>query len=610
MSKLGGLLIEKAKLLSSVKKQVQSLQRELAWMKSFLTDLESVQEEGNERLRTRITEIRRIAYDTEDVIDSFILEASAEKTERFLKSYACFFNSLAHTHETASQIEAIRTRIQESTEMLHKYQVGVKTEDVQRRRLGRSYPYGNDDCVIGLEEDIKSLVEHLTNITNEENIVCVAWVSLSQEWNAPYFLFEILRQVRDEKRKSDEIWSMEELVEKLQDHLQQNLYLIVLDDVWGKEALEEMLPAVPNGEGRKIIVTTHNHEISWYPDLRCLVHEPRRLTEVEAWELFSTIALNHRHNIDHHQHFVNFEKLGTRRAKEEDFLEVISSGSSFPVNKSAHDDEGSTTQARRTIIHSYSGTTIKGLQLHFLRNLQTLWGVRGGSWMLKDMLTLSTVERMAIGYILSKDQLEAVFQSACLNSDNLHSLYLGWNFGEAAERQNLEMISHSKRMHKLGLTGRIADKFAPFLFPSNIMKLRLLHSELGSQETMAALWKLHNLKCLNLQEYLYMGTEWTCSAGEFPQLEQLHLFDLQILEEWRVERGAMPLLKKLVIWKCKALKRLPEGLQFIVTLHELVIQAMPQAFQSRVQQADENGERTGPRRRKSPHNSTDPNCDN
>ncbi|GAB2228512.1 hypothetical protein Droror1_Dr00022633 [Drosera rotundifolia] len=79
----------------------------------------------------------------------------------------------------------------------------------------------------------------------KQRFQCQAWVSVSQEWNAEVILQEILRQTSGKKQSAGENWSIEELMEKLGQFLENNLFLIVLDDVWKKEALEDMLPAFP-----------------------------------------------------------------------------------------------------------------------------------------------------------------------------------------------------------------------------------------------------------------------------------------------------------------------------------------------------------------------------
>ncbi|GAB4854512.1 hypothetical protein Ancab_039730 [Ancistrocladus abbreviatus] len=136
-------------------------------------------------------------------------------------------------------------------------------------------------------------------------------------------------------------------------------------------------------------------------------------------------------------------------------------------------------------------TTMKGLELHTLNNLQTLWGVGGGNWMLKEMFTLSpSVERLHIEGISSKEQIEAVSKCPSILSDHLHSLYLGWGSDGDVEVQNLDMISHCNRLCKLGLRGGLGDKSSALQFPSNLQKLELRFTKLESQGTMTALGRL------------------------------------------------------------------------------------------------------------------------
>ncbi|GAB2228509.1 hypothetical protein Droror1_Dr00022630 [Drosera rotundifolia] len=151
------------------------------------------------------------------------------------------------------------------------------------------------------------------------------------------------------------------------------------------------------------------------------------------------------------------------------------------------------------------------LNLDTVKNLQTLWAAGGGDWLLKEMPNLSQkVQKLHIGGISSNEQLEAVFRCPSIASDHLHKLYADW-LGQGIKLENMEQISGCNRLYKLGL------------------------------------------------------------RGEFPQLEQLGISDLPNLEEWTVEKGAMPRLRKLSIWQCDKLKDLSQALEFIHTLHELKI---------------------------------------
>ncbi|XP_072970053.1 disease resistance protein RPP13-like [Typha angustifolia] len=80
------------------------------------------------------------------------------------------------------------------------------------------------------------------------------------------------------------------LVETLQSHLQGRKYLIVLDDVWNKEAwslLERTF--VGNNCGSRVVITTRSEDVA------SLADEGRKmklttLSKEEAWDLFCKMA--------------------------------------------------------------------------------------------------------------------------------------------------------------------------------------------------------------------------------------------------------------------------------------------------------------------------------
>ena len=66
---------------------------------------------------------------------------------------------------------------------------------------------------------------------------------------------------------------------------------------------------------------------------------------------------------------------------------------------------------------------------------------------------------------------------------------------------------------------------------------------------------------------LFRSRKTTCSSGGFSQLEVLKLY-YSSMEEWEIEEGAMPILKKLWIDGCGELG-VPQGLQYLTNLQEL-----------------------------------------
>ncbi|RZC89317.1 hypothetical protein C5167_029222 [Papaver somniferum] len=73
VERLGDALIGETLFLLNVRNQVEDLRDELRRMCCFLKDADAKQQ-GDERVRNWIADIRNVAYDTEDVVDTFTLK--------------------------------------------------------------------------------------------------------------------------------------------------------------------------------------------------------------------------------------------------------------------------------------------------------------------------------------------------------------------------------------------------------------------------------------------------------------------------------------------------------------------------------------------------------
>ncbi|KAJ4769620.1 Nbs-lrr resistance protein [Rhynchospora pubera] len=75
-------------------------------------------------------------------------------------------------------------------------------------------------------------------------------------------------------------------------------------------------------------------------------------------------------------------------------------------------------------------------------------------------------------------------------------------------------------------------------------------------DPLSVLQKLQNLKALFIfseEEKVLMSWRFRCSAGGFKQLEELQIFN-SMVDEWEIERGAMPMLKRLDVRNCDPLR--------------------------------------------------------
>ncbi|KAK8992355.1 hypothetical protein V6N11_048439 [Hibiscus sabdariffa] len=169
---IGGLIAREAISLWGMEDQVQSLQKELKWMQSFLRDADSRQGES-ERIRLWVSEIRELAFDAEDVVEDFALRIGLRRRSGFsntIKRSAFILNEGWELCKTKWKIQRIMTRITDLTRQLQMYGVKELRDGGEtsvschtKRELRRSYPHIVEDNIIGLRDEIEQLVSVLLN---------------------------------------------------------------------------------------------------------------------------------------------------------------------------------------------------------------------------------------------------------------------------------------------------------------------------------------------------------------------------------------------------------------------------------------------------------------
>ncbi|PNX79798.1 putative disease resistance protein [Trifolium pratense] len=324
IERLGDLLIEEANLLSGVSDQIQKLQNELKRMQCFLRDAERKQDEGGETIKNWISEIKNLAYEAEDVIEIYAIKIS-------LSSAMTPFYKLRHVHKVGNKILSINSQIADLTRSLQTYGLTATTRDNEeshfvfetRRQLRWSYSHVVEEFIVGLDGDIKKVVEWLLNqdqrcpmvyicgmgglgkTTLAENVYhyssirrhfeCFAWAYISQKCIRREVWEGILLQLTTSpsKEERDEIRNMrdEELAKKLYKVQQEKMCLIILDDIWSNDAWDILSPAFPTKNTKsKIIFTSRNKAISSHVDPKGLLHEPGFLNAEDSWALFQKKA--------------------------------------------------------------------------------------------------------------------------------------------------------------------------------------------------------------------------------------------------------------------------------------------------------------------------------
>ncbi|RWR84284.1 putative disease resistance protein isoform X1 [Cinnamomum micranthum f. kanehirae] len=323
--KLGNLLIQEAELLFEVKDHFKWIEEELRWMQRFLKDADYKQNE-EERVKIWVEDIIQVSYDAEDVIDTFIYSQNAPRRRRgfaeWVRRCVCIVGELVSElitqYMVSKKIEKIKKRIRDIKERRETY--GIRDIDEGRQEASSStsspqehWQFSSDvkePEVVGQEEEMNTLREQLISEEPSRSVIsivgmpgsgkttlarkvyedvkdgfsCHAFVTLSQQYKIKNILMDIRKCVMDLPGAEVEKLTEKELGVELRDHLKKMRYLVVIDDIWSREAWDDMrdliLPDVKNKS--RVILTTRNKKlIPGDPTLRM-----RLLDDVEGWELF------------------------------------------------------------------------------------------------------------------------------------------------------------------------------------------------------------------------------------------------------------------------------------------------------------------------------------
>ncbi|PON70695.1 NB-ARC domain, LRR domain containing protein [Trema orientale] len=308
----------------------------------FLRDAGSKQEQ-DERVRNWVAEVRDVALDVEDVVESFIVQVSSSPL--LVKGFCL--------QKLRTRIKFLQTRIDDILRSTQRYRIefasGEGTSYVAelRRSLRRSYPSDedeDDDVVIGLVDSFKALKDELMKQEDRLCVVsvvgmgglgkttlakrvynhsdvrqhfdCRAWVFISQQFVPRDVLYEILTQVgRENEREISGNLKDHHLIVRVRACLKGKRYLVVLDDVWRTEAWNSIKSAFPKGKkGSKVLFTTRNKEVALSANPWSSLVEPSFLTFEESWELLRRKAFP-RYVVSKCGSPLEFEKLGKEMVK-------------------------------------------------------------------------------------------------------------------------------------------------------------------------------------------------------------------------------------------------------------------------------------------------------
>ncbi|KAK1287293.1 putative disease resistance RPP8-like protein 2 [Acorus calamus] len=209
------------------------------------------------------------------------------------------------------------------------------------------------------------------------------------------------------------------------------------------------------------------------------------------------------------------------------------------------------------------------------KNLQTIHGLCAGEW-IRSLPSLTNLRRLEIlscteshkellaGSLIKLKLLvelllegDGGFPSLCTLSSLDHLLWL-------------VITATGDSIFKLNgpAPKRVED------LPPNLSRLSIDGCE-PMHYPIEMLGKLPCLRFIHIDENSYDPSNdyevWHMKHGDFPHLQVLEILYVKRLQEWIVDKGAIPRLRILRVISCHTLKMLPDGLRHVSTLQQLSI---------------------------------------
>ncbi|XP_048427798.1 LOW QUALITY PROTEIN: putative disease resistance protein At1g50180 [Pyrus x bretschneideri] len=231
--------------------------------------------------------------------------------------------------------------------------------------------------------------------------------------------------------------------------------------------------------------------------------------------------------------------------------------------------------------------TARGNTLHLstLHNLQTLNYVSSRCCELNDLAGLTSLRKLVIELASPLKNLEETLKGISSTLNGIRSLFVHNLLGTDSGPEVTQIVLSCRHVYKLQLIGRTVELPGDLQHFPNLTKLSLRRCDLNHNQ-MAVLAKLPNLKILCLMEETFessISDTLVFSNEGFRHLECLSLSFMYELKDLKVERGAMPSLRRLFIKGCYRLTEVPNGLRYLTTLRELGFVAMSTTFRNRLQ---------------------------
>ncbi|KAK4389139.1 Disease resistance protein RPM1 [Sesamum angolense] len=200
-----------------------------------------------------------------------------------------------------------------------------------------------------------------------------------------------------------------------------------------------------------------------------------------------------------------------------------------------------------------------------LKHLRVLNCLEANSDIVRGIRELTQLRRLQLTNLKEEDGRD-LCASIEKMKDLHHLLLMAENENEYLQVDQLSTVPSNIR--KLTLGGRLRDVPGWFCSLRNVIHLHLHWSQLSS-DPIPCISELPVLERLTLINAYSRDKRQLCFNGGFSRLEDLYLGNFPEVAEIIISEGTMPSLVRMTLHDCAKLKRVPQGIEHLRSLHRL-----------------------------------------
>ncbi|GLT37488.1 hypothetical protein SLA2020_118020 [Shorea laevis] len=322
--------IEQINLAVGWKAELESLRSKLNMIRAVLEDADRKQV-GDSAVKLWLEKLRDVARDAEDVLDEAVYEGLKQEVQtqnqmkKKVRLLFTFSNPFIFRLQMANKIKNLIASIVEINEEARKFGLQSRNATHEPRSNPQTTYSSPGYCprVIGREDDVSKIVDLLVDSGNKEplsvisvvgmgglgkttlvrsvqnhekivrNFGKIMFICVSEDFDVKRVLKEMLESLT---KKGCSIENQATLVEEIQNLLNNENYLLILDDVWNVdrlkwEALRVCLLEINKNKVSRVVVTTRIEKVaSIMGTLKKHMYPLQGLDDKQCWSIIEQRA--------------------------------------------------------------------------------------------------------------------------------------------------------------------------------------------------------------------------------------------------------------------------------------------------------------------------------